>query len=144
MSSSRAALAAAFARTIYRAYLPGQAVDVRIGARHPQLDAWLRAEGAQRWAIFSPCNPGARLLEPAANAARMAGLRAHLARVGLRHVPAEGIPPAGEEWPPEPSLLILDLLPEHAQALAWRYGQLAWVAGEVDQPALLVWSSPKV
>jgi hypothetical protein len=145
MSTPRAGLLEAFKRTIYRVHLPGHALDLRIGSRHPPLDAFLRAMGARHWIVFSPCNPGARLLDPATNAARMTALREDLDSEGLRHFPAEGLPPEGEDWPPEPSLLILDAPQRQTARWAHRFGQLAWVAGELGQPAELVWSSlPKV
>lgn len=142
MSLAREQLQAAFEQTTYRVHLAPEPLDLRIGARHPALDAWLQTHGACRWVVFSPCNPGARLLTPAANAERMARLAAILTAHGLRHVPAEGIPPLGEDWPPEPSLLILDIPSAQTAALARQFGQLAWVAGERGQPAALVWSSP--
>lgn len=145
MSTPRADLREAFKQTIYRVHLPGHTLDLRIGSRHPPLDAFLHASGARRWIVFSPCNPGARLLDPATNAARMSALRSDLDSEGLRHFPAEGLPPEGEDWPPEPSLLILDARLEQTRRLAEDFGQLAWVAGMLGQPAELVWSSlPKV
>ncbi|MBD3743392.1 MAG: DUF3293 domain-containing protein [Stenotrophomonas sp.] len=138
-------LAHSFARTVYRVHLPGRDLDLRIGLCHPQLDAFLHTLGASRWVVLSPCNPGARLLDDASNVARMAALRQTLADEGLRHFPAVGLPAAEDHWPPEPSLLILDLAPEQATQLARRFGQLAWVSGEAGQPAELAWSSvPRV
>ncbi|MGK0674123.1 MAG: DUF3293 domain-containing protein [Halothiobacillaceae bacterium] len=141
----QADLAHCFARTVYRIHLPERDLDLRIGGCHPQLDAFLQTLGASRWVVLSPCNPGARLLDDASNAARMAALRQALTDEGLRHFPAVGLPAAEDHWPPEPSLLILDLAPEQATQLARRFSQLAWVSGEVGQPAELVWSSvPRV
>lgn len=142
MSTPRADLLEAFKRTTYRVHLPGHVLDLCIGAHHPQLDALLRTLGTQHWIVFSPCNPGARLLDAATNASRMAALREAVDHAGLRHFPAAGIPPAGEDWPPEPSLLILDAPQGQIACWARRFGQLAWVAGKLDQPAELVWSSP--
>lgn len=145
MSTPRADLLEAFNRTTYRVHLPGGALDLRIGSRHPLLDTFLHTLGASRWVVLSPCNPGARLLDDASNAARMDALRQVLADEGLRHFPAVGLPAAEDHWPPEPSLLILDLAPEQATQLARRFGQLAWVSGEAGQPAELAWSSvPRV
>ncbi|MDM7322914.1 MAG: DUF3293 domain-containing protein [Gammaproteobacteria bacterium] len=145
MSTPRADLLEAFKRTIYRVYLPGYTLDLCIGTHLPQLDVLLLTLGARRWIVFSPCNPGARLLDPETNMARMTALRENLDSEGLRHFPAEGIPPEGEDWPPEPSLLILDVPQRQIARWAHRFGQLAWVAGELGQPAELVWSSlPKV
>ncbi len=137
---SRPGLASSFARTLYRVQLPQAALELRIGQRHPKLDAFLREAKATSWVVLSPCNPGARLLDEASNARRLAALREELEAMGLRHFPALGIPAPGEPWPPEPSLLILDLAPQDAAGLARRFGQLAWVRGGLDRPAELVWS----
>ncbi|MEW5972847.1 MAG: DUF3293 domain-containing protein [Pseudomonadota bacterium] len=145
MTPVQADLARCFARTVYRVHLPERDLDLRIGCCHPLLDTFLHTLGASRWVVLSPCNPGARLLDDASNAARMAALRQALADEGLRHFPAVGLPAAEDHWPPEPSLLILDLAPEQATQLARRFGQLAWVSGEAGQPAELAWSSvPRV
>jgi len=141
MTAIQAELAGAFARTVYRVHLPERDLDLRIGCCHPLLDAFLHTLGASRWIVLSPCNPGARLLDDAHNAARMTALREALAAEGLLYFPAVGLPAAEDSWPPEPSLLIPGIFPEHAARLAHRFGQLAWVSGEKGQPAVLVWSS---
>ncbi|MFZ5467553.1 MAG: DUF3293 domain-containing protein [Pseudomonadota bacterium] len=75
----------------------------------------------------------------------MAALRQAPADEGSRHFSAVGLPTAEDHWPPEPSLLILDLAPEQAAQLAEHFGQWAWVSGEAGQPAELAWSSvPRV
>lgn len=129
----------AFERTVYRVFLPAP-VDLRVGEIHPALDAALRRLDAESWVVLSPGNPGAMRLDDSDNARRMADLKQHLDRLGLRHFEAVGLPPPDQDWEPEASLLILDASPGQARALAARYGQLAWLEGRPGQASRLSWS----
>ncbi|MEF3193968.1 MAG: DUF3293 domain-containing protein [Halothiobacillaceae bacterium] len=128
----------AFTRTVYRIFLDSEVIDLRVGESSQHL---ARIIGPTPWIVFSPGNPGARRLSEAENAMRMDELKAWLVRQRLRHYPAVGLPPADQDWPPEASLLILDIPDAQAEALGARYGQLAWLAGAAGQASRLVWSS---
>lgn len=128
----------AFTRTVYRLFLDDEVIDLRVGEPNQRL---ARLIGPTPWIVFSPGNPGAQRLSEAENAKRMAVLKAWLVQHGYRYYPAVGLPPADQAWPPEASLLILDISDAQAQALGARYGQLAWLAGTAVQAPRLVWSS---
>lgn len=137
---SRKALEQAFLDTRYRVLSEAGAIDIRIGQCQPVLDALLRQARCKRWAVFSPCNPGARLLDERENTERMIRLKALLVSEGMEFMDALGVPAEGEDWPAEPSVLVLDPRPQQLTRWAEEFVQLAWVEGGLGQVATLVWS----
>jgi hypothetical protein len=142
MTRDRERLLSLYARAVYPATLPdGAEVRLRVGAACPALDRFLDDALAARGlplshpgigaAYLTAANPYATSLAPlsdAENAARNAALRAALAALGARVLPAPGAPdPDGGVYPPEPSFLALGLTRAEALALADRFGQLACV-----------------
>lgn len=123
---------------IGRGQSPEEAIDLRIGRRSAALDALLARHRATTWAFLTAVNPGSKRLDDDENRRRTRRLTAALARRGWPRRRGTGIDPAGR-WPPEPSFLVLDADPDALVALASRYGQAAFVAGEVGRPARLVW-----
>ncbi len=132
------ALRDAFSRTVYRVFLPERAIDLRVGEYSLALEEVL---GRATWIVFSPGNPGVRLLAAFDNARRMADLKAWLGQHHRRYYEAVGLAPPDQDWPPEASLLILDVTDAQARELGARYAQLAWLAGGGGQASRLVWSS---
>lgn len=136
--SQRARLDAAYRATTYRVAAPDGPIDLRVGARSAPLAAWLRARGAASWAYLAAVNPASRQLAPADNAARHAALQTALEQGGYDILAGEAIADAGD-WPVEPGFLACGLGCHEAAVLAARFGQNAFLWGERDGVATLVW-----
>jgi putative PIN family toxin of toxin-antitoxin system len=96
---------------------------LRIGEPSAALEELLEAHGAASAAFVTAANPRGAPRSHAANDAAMAALRAALAWPFL---PGEGRDPQGR-WSAEPSLLVLDIAREAAEALGRRFDQNAIV-----------------
>lgn len=123
--------------TTFTARLPGGELRLRIGARHPNLDALLDARRLLAWAYVTAHNPGSVPTDPAANDRAHETLRDALAAMGFEHYEGDGIPDT-LGWSAERSVLILGIGEEEAIAVGARFGQLAIVAGVRGEPARLV------
>ncbi len=123
------ALDAAYRSTDYRA---GDVV-IRVGEIAP-IDA-------DSWAFITACNPGSARLTPAENAERMARLEAEVRAAGFEFLHGKGVGRNGS-WPPEPSMLILDIDEAAARELGRRFSQAAIIVGECNSPARLIWLAP--
>lgn len=132
-----AARHAAYRATAFRVDAPGGGFDLRVGTHAPELDALLDLAGARCWAYVTAHNPGGRLRDAAANEADQRRLAERVRRTGLTAIAGRGIGANGG-WPPEESLLILDLARDAAIALAREFGQEALVAGNRGGVAELV------
>ncbi len=132
-----AALLAAYRRTIYRVHLPEGDVDLRVGELSPTLDAALEARGVTRWAWLTAVNPRSEVLSDAENRRRLHDLAAALANESLTHLPGVAIDPDGA-WPDEASFFVLEPDAERLRALADRFEQNAYLAGERGEAARLV------
>jgi hypothetical protein len=112
-------------------------IRFRAGSTKPRLDALLDRYGATRWAFLTAWNPGSTPLPDAENTKRQDDLLAQLLAAGYRCLPGEG---RGEDssWPPEESILALDIPENAARNMGARFGQLAIVTGRRGTPARLV------
>lgn len=128
---------AAYRATAFRVEDPAGAFDIRIDQACPALDALLDRAGARCWAYVTAHNPGGRLRDAAANARDERRLEARVRDAGFAAIPGRGVGADGD-WPPEVSLLILDIALSDAVALAIEFGQEAIVAGVRGEPARLV------
>jgi hypothetical protein len=130
-------LVQAYLESLYRVFPPGSpGLVLRIGQRHPELDARLAGSSGRSWVVLTAWNPGSVPRSAPENAAAQRELTAALARAGLVAWPARGESP-GRDWV-EDSLCVLDLDLEDARVLARRFGQVAVVQGEVGGEARLV------
>lgn len=137
----REALSTAFLATTYVATGPaGAEIRIRVGARHPDLDSLLLEQDAVCWAFLTPCNPRSQSLPDDVNAARVEALRGELGEQGYLFWEGAGMG-EGTDWPPEPSLLAFGIPRNEATAIAERYGQYAFVFGDLNGPAELVWTA---
>lgn len=128
--------------TTYRVHAPGaRRIDLRIGERSAALDGLLEERRATSWAFMTAWNPGSRPLPEAENARRQAGLLALLRERGFEWLAGSGIP-AGGDWQPEESVLVLDVDREDAVAIARAFGQAAIVWGVRGGAAELVYCDP--
>lgn len=140
--SPQPALEAAYRAARYLVHGEGGAIELAVGVRSAALERLLAAAGARRWAWLTAVNPASRRLGAEENRARLARLDAELAAAGRRALPGAAVDPAGA-WPEEESRLVLDLDVEAARALAGRFGQLAFLAGEAGGAVRLEWTDPE-
>lgn len=134
----RATLERAYEATAFVADAPGGRIEIRIGRRHPDLDALLAGRGVHAWAFVTAWNPASRLLPDAENAVRQQRLRDDLAALRLTSFPGRGVPDRGD-WPPEASVLVLGLAEDDARRIGRKHGQNAVVIGACGEAARLVW-----
>ena len=141
--NDRGKLDAAYRATRYCVELPdGGRALLRIGEPSAEFAAALEISGATCWAIVTAANPASLALSNEENARRHQALRDMCSRSGRSAWPGTNEADGGD-WPPEPTLCILDIdLPE---ALRWASGfqQNAIVAGGADGVPMLVWLSAK-
>lgn len=130
-------LIAAYRATAYTVLLPDGEIVVRVDAPNPPLDRLLAALGARTAVFVTAWNPRSRSRPQAENEAAAARLADEAAARGWRSLPQEGRGDDGV-WPAEPGLLLLDLGPAEALALAERHGQNAVVWCEVGAAARLL------
>ncbi len=140
-------LAAAFRATTYRVETGELRFDLRIGARHPGFDDFLRTLGAaagKGWAIVTAVNPGARRGGDSSaegeNVARQAALVRRVRDLALRVLPACNLADRGD-WPAEPALLLVGIGERQARELAAEFAQSACVCGKIGSAARLIWCS---
>ena len=99
---------------------------LRVGEPSPRLDALLEAEGAATAAYITAANPGGERRPDARNAAGVAALEDLVATSGYPRLAGEGRDPEGR-WAAEPSVLVIGIYREHAEALGRLFGQNAIV-----------------
>jgi hypothetical protein len=126
----------AYRATVYCADTPEGPLTLRIGEVSAALDRLLGARGVASWALITAYNPGSVQTSAAENEARQLELRAAVMQAGHFFCDGAGV---GDNWPAEPSLLILGITEAAAAALGRRFGQLAIVVGEHGRPARLLW-----
>lgn len=131
-------LRSAYEATTFAATIHGARMEIRIGARHPELDQLCTARGIAEWAFVTACNPGSQLLPVAENSRRLALLREDVRALELALFEGNG-EPADASWQPEPSVLVLGVTRPEALSLGRRYEQHAIVVGSVGDVARLVW-----
>lgn len=135
-------LLTAYRRTHYTVTTPAGTLVLRIGEPSAALDQLLDSRDCLDWAYLTACNPGSRMLSAEANMRRQQALESRLATEGFVFYRGVGIPDAEQDghWPPEASVLVLDIDPDRATRLARRYGQLAFVGGRRGEAPLLACS----
>ena len=139
MSKQHQGLLTAYRATDYR--VPTLALTIRIDRIHPVLDTYLRKGKYRQWCLITADNPSSQLLSVEENIRRQQAFRQALQAAGWSVLPARNVDTQGH-WPIENSWLICDMPQEDGRQWAQRYGQLAYLYGEISQPARLVWTKP--
>ena len=133
------ALDAEYRATTYRVFVPGaDAIDLHVGEASAALDALLEGHAAQTWAFVTAWNPASRRLSAEENQSRQAKLLWEVRARGWRSLEGAGVP-VRSDWQPEASLLVVGLSKDDAVALGRRFGQNAIVAGQLGEPAELIY-----
>jgi hypothetical protein len=135
--TARDDLAAAYERAVYRVDAPGGAFVIQVGQPSPEADGLLHERGLSSWVYITACNPGSERLPDEVNSARTAQLRELIA--AYPYLEGEGGSPEGD-WPAEHSFFVMGMEEERAAGLARRFGQAAYVAGDLGGVARLVWA----
>lgn len=135
-NGSHGRLDAAYRATAYAVETPGGPQILRIGARHPALDAALEKAGFTQWAFVTAFNPQSHPLTDIENGKRQETLLQTLDSQGWIWWPGESRADAGD-WPSEPSVLILGISLEATLRLGRMFDQKAIVAGLIGEPAQL-------
>jgi hypothetical protein len=121
-------LRAAYLATDFTFEAEGQRYTLRIGEPNPEVRLLLARQSVQGAAFITACNPASLQLGEVHNKLAMRSLR----RTLYAHTVFDG---AGQDrtgdWPPEPSLMLLGVSQQYAEALGRRYGQYAivWIDG---------------
>ncbi len=126
-----ASLEAAYQATDYIVDHPSGQFCIHIGESCPAIEA-------REWAYVTACNPQSKLLLPQENSRRMHTLEQALSAERFRFLRGEARSRDGK-WPPEPSLLIVDIAENAAIELARRFDQAAIVVGRAGELARLAW-----
>jgi len=132
------ALEQAYRSTTYRVFLPGGALDLRIGQASAELAGWLAKQGATCWAVLTACNPLSCRCSVDENDARQSRLMVELLERGYEPYVGENLADAGD-WPAEENCLVAGLSVTDCLALAQRFGQNAVVCGGSDGVPQLIW-----
>ncbi|AOX99252.1 DUF3293 domain-containing protein [Jeongeupia sp. USM3] len=135
----RQRLEAAYRATRY--VVPALQLGLRIGRRHPDLDAVLQQHGVVAWAFVSAANPRSVALCEHENRARHQNLTDTLAQCGVTWFDGIG-EPLDAGWAPESSALVLGVSAERATQLGHDFDQYAVVFGELGGAAQLLWCVP--
>jgi len=133
-----AALDAAFRATTYCVTTPQGLFGLRIGQADPAFDNFLRGQKADCWTIISAVNPGALLFSDEQNRLRQEHLRERVSALGYRFFATLNRADAAD-WPPEASLLVLQVPEAQARVLADEFSQLAVVCADTGGAPRLVW-----
>jgi hypothetical protein len=110
---------------------------MNIGQPCPALKALMGEHNALCAAYITAWNPFSQQLSRQQNEARQQELKAELKRRGLKFIEGIGQHPSNN-WPGEPSVLVLDLNKEAAKSLAAHHEQHAFVWAASDAVPELV------
>lgn len=133
-----AALIQAYRETEYRV-AGDQPFTLRIGETSPELQALRSRRRSEPCAYITAFNPFSRVVSPSENAERHAQLGAELTKRGLTHIEGVGQHPSNN-WPGEPSYLILGLDLEAARTLGMRMEQnaIVWIGADAVPELVLL------
>lgn len=113
------------------------AFKMKIGQPCPELASLMAEHKAHCAAFITAWNPFSQALSPTENEQRQQELKAQLKTRGQSWIEGIGQHPSNQ-WPGEPSVLILNLNRESATVLAAQYKQHAFVwADETAVPTLV-------
>ena len=110
---------------------------LRIGEASDELDALLEADGADSAAFVTAANPHGRIAGTTENVLATTALLQAQREAGYACYAGEGRDPQ-QEWPAEPSVLVVGIPRREAEVLGRSYEQKAIVFVEKGRPPELV------
>lgn len=124
------AMCRAYRETHYLVYAD-PVFTLRVDEPSGELLALQRAQGTPCSAFITAWNPFSERTDAAVNALRQSALEAEVRRLGLSCLRGLGRHP-DNAWEPEPSVLVLGMAREVAEAMGRRFDQNAilWSAGD--------------
>ncbi len=132
-----AELFVAYHRTTYSAETPLGPIELRVEKPNGVLVQLLKQYRATTWAYVTAFNPGSQTLAKDENRRRQHQLEDSLRREELPFFRGAGV---GDDpqWPPEESVLVLNITRSRACELAREFGQNAILAGSDDGMAEII------
>lgn len=133
-------LEAAYRTTNYTVY-PSDESDgftIQIGKHCSSADSLLTKHLTLTWAFITAENPRSKRLPNSENSRRTLQLRSAVEKLNLKYLTGEGVGDP-EIWKGEFSFFILGIPKDLAQSIASQFEQLAFVFGENQKPAELIW-----
>lgn len=109
---------------------------IRLGEPNEALNELLRKCEAGTWAYMTAYNPNSQPLSDEENQQRQADLISTLEQSDHAYLHGYG---TGDDWDPEPSLIVLGIDRDAAIELGKEFGQNAILWGKADGDAELVW-----
>jgi hypothetical protein len=129
-------LHSAYQETNFRVLLSKEKyLDINIDKYQPELE--INLKGLKSWAFITAHNPDSELYDIAINKVRNLQLEEDLKNLNLKYLQAVGIS-KDEKWKEE-SFFIINCSLSQALKLSKKYGQLAFVFGEVRDKAQLIY-----
>ncbi len=129
------ALIQAYKETEYRVYVPE--LIITVDELHPDLDEFIIDNGAFQWAYISAHNPYSQPTTALKNVQQHQALVQEVKMHNWTYCEGVGMSKNGE-WPPEISLLIVDITLEEAKKLGQQFRQNAILFGQVNKTAQLI------
>ncbi len=133
-------LDAAYRKTTFQVDVDGGLIYIRPSVANPLLDCLLAERDVESWAYITAHNPGSQPLTAIENETRHAELIRRLDDQGYTYLPGRGIGDTGL-WPPEESLLVLDISETEAAEIGALFGQNAILVGRKGDAPRLVYRS---
>jgi hypothetical protein len=130
-------LEALYTNTTFRIECLCRNIDIRVGQKHPQIDALLSHHGCTEWAFITAWNPASRPAPADQNALAQAELLQLTRDRGFSFYEGDGIPDQ-TGWAPERSVWIAGINRREAIELGRQFGQNAIVVGSLGGVAELV------
>lgn len=114
-------------------------VTLKVAVASPGLSAIYKDRRLDSCAFITACNPESRQLPDVDNATRQADLVWELRQLSLPYIEGVGQHPSNQ-WPPEPSFLVLGLSLEAAKALGVRHQQnaIVWCGADATPTLILL------
>jgi hypothetical protein len=126
----------AYRRTIYRVFVRGEVIELRVGKRSVRLEVILRDCGQDHWVLITAFNPRSNSISLEENLRRDKGLEAELVESGYETLRTKAIDPKGT-WPDEWGFLVIGMKTFEGQAIARKFDQNAILTGKVGHPVHL-------
>jgi len=130
----------AFEQTNYVVY-PTENKSVAIKINHTPTSLLPFFPELKSWAVITAWNPLPDVLSLEENNTRNEALRLDIEALGLQYCPANGIA-INEMWMEE-GFFIQNCTQQQANTLAAKFGQLAFVYGEISEVAKLIYTEKR-
>jgi hypothetical protein len=137
MTKTQKVLANLYRATTFRVESPDGIIDIRVGEKHPRIDALLSHHKVTEWAYITAWNPRSQLLSAEQNALAQVQLTDVVLERGLGFYGGSGIPD-NPGWTAERSVWIAGISRQAAVELGARFGQNAIVVGTAGGVAELL------